>query len=69
MVGRAKWVTKSGAKPWEGAVVATVTVTLCELELNVTWLGETVHMESAGAPVQLRLMARLNPAEGARASV
>ena len=53
-----------------GAVVKTVTVTEVGLvPFSVAVLGETLHVESEGAPVQLRETVWLKPPAGATATV
>jgi hypothetical protein len=49
----------------EGAVVVTVTVTgVALVPFSVTELGETLHVESEGAPVQLKETVWLKPPPG-----
>ena len=54
----------------EEAVVTTLTLTVVELdEFNATWLGETVHVDCAGAPAQVKDIVWLNPPPGATTTV
>ena len=47
-------VAIGSANPWEGAVVVTVTIAVAGAPLNDSELGETLQVDMAGAPLQVR---------------
>ena len=57
-------ICRERGPPDEGAVVVTVTVTV-EAELpTASGFGETVQVDSAGAPTQAKLMDPVSPPTG-----
>lgn len=59
--GPGKPIGASGLGALDGAVVVTVTVTFVAVLPAVAGLGETVHVASEGAPVQVKATLPDNP--------